>query len=104
MGKRSDIKELVTLLSLALTHRIGSLVNPNEIYSEKYQKESDAFLKKAIKISLRQNWNKDDKIKIREFLKKKLRDDLEKRDFLDDKKFDLIDKEINNVLESLDLN
>ena len=104
MGKKSDIKEMATLLSFALTHRIGSLVNPDEIYSEKYKKESDAFLKKAVKISLRQNWNKDDKIKIKELLKKKLKDDLERRDFLDNKKFDLIDKEINNVLGSLRLN
>ena len=104
MGKRSDIKELVTLLSLALIHKIGSLVNPNEIYSEKYRKESDAFLKKAIKISIRQNWNKEDKINIRELLRRKLRSDLEIRDFLDNKKFDLMDKEMDNILESLSLN
>ena len=104
MGKRSDIKEMVTLVSLSLTHKIGSLVNPDEIYSEKYKKESDAFLKKAMKISLRQNWNKDDKVKIKGLLKKRLRNDLERRDFIDNKKFDLIDKEINNVLGSLRLN
>ncbi len=104
MGKRSDIKELITLLSLALTHKIGGLVNPGEIYSEKYQKESNAFLKKAIKVSLRQNWNKEDKINIRDLLKKKLKSDLEKRDFLNDKKFDLMEREINNALKSLSLN
>ena len=104
MGKKRDIKELVTLISLALTHKIGSLVNPNEIYSEKYRKESDSFLKKAIKISLKQNWNKDDKAKIKELLKKKLKDDLKKRDFIDDKKFSLIDDEINNVLSLIGLN
>lgn len=104
MGKRSDIKELVTLISLTLTHRIGSIVNPDEIYSEKYKKESDAFLKKAIKISVRQNWNKEDKIKIKELLKKKLRSDLENRDFLNNKKFDLIDKEIDDVVKLLGLN
>ncbi len=103
MGKRGDINELVTLLSLALTHRIGGFVNPDDIYSEKYLKESDAFLKKATKISLRQNWSKYDKAKIREFLKKKLREGLERRDFLEDKKFKIMDKEINNILRLLDL-
>ena len=78
MGKKGDIDELTTLLSLALTHRIGSFVNPNEIYSEKYRKESDAFLKKALKISLTQNWNISDKIKIKNLLEKKLRESLEK--------------------------
>ena len=104
MGKKSDINELVKLLSLALVHRIGGIVNPNEIYGEKYRKESDAFLRSAEKISLRQNWNRDDKIKIREFLKRRLKDGLEKRDFLDDKKFEIMDKEIDNVLKLLDLN
>ena len=104
MGKKRDIKEMVTLISLALKHKIGSLVNPNEIYSEKYKKESDSFLKQAIKISLRQNWNKEDKAKIKELLKKKLKDDLEKGDFIDDKKFSLIDKEIDDVLNLIELN
>jgi hypothetical protein len=104
MGKRDDINELTALLSLTLTHRIGSLVNPDEIYSEKYRKESDVFLKRAIKISLRYNWNMDNKIKIREFLEKKLRESLEKRDFLDNKKFKLMEKEINSVLKFLNLN
>lgn len=103
MGKNSDISELTTLLSLALTHKIGSIVNPNEIYSEKYRKESDAFLKKAIKISLRHNWNKYDKIKIRKLLEKKLRENLEKRDFLDNKKFEFMKEEIDDVLKFLNL-
>lgn len=103
MGKNSDINELVKLLSLALMHKIGGLVNPNEIYSEKYRKESDIFLRSAEKIYLRRNWNKDDKITIKEFLKKKLRDSLEKRDFLDNKKFSFMNKEIDNVLKTLDL-
>ena len=104
MGKKRDIKEMVTLISLALTHKIGSLVNPDEIYSEKYKRESDSFLKQATKISLRQNWNKDDKAKIKEVLKKRLKDDLSKKDFIDDKKFSLIDSEINSVLNSMGLN
>ena len=103
MGKKSDISELTTLLSLALTHKIGSLVNPNELYSEKYRKESDAFLKKAVKVSLRQNWNENDKIKIKEILEKKLKESLERRDFLDNKKFEFINEEVNSVLKLLGL-
>jgi|SRR3989344_800983 len=103
MGKKGDISELTTLLSLALTHRIGSIVNPNELYSEKYRKESDAFLKKAVKISLRQNWNRYDKIKIRGLLEKKLRESLEKRDFLDKKKFEFMKEEIDDALKFLSL-
>jgi len=103
MGKKDDVKELVALLSLALTHRIGSLVNPNELYSEKYRKESDVFLKQAKKVSLRHNWNEADKAKIKEFLKRKLMENLERRDFLDNKKFRFMEKEISNVLSLLEL-
>ena len=72
MGKKKDINKLVTFLSLGLVHRIGSIVNLNEIYSEKYKKASEVFLKNAVKISLRYNWNKIDKVEIRELLKKKV--------------------------------
>ena len=104
MGKKSDIEELTNLLSLALVHKIGGMVNPDEIYSEKYRKESDAFLKKAVKVSIRQNWNKEDKKRIKEILGYKLRKNLEKRDFLDSKKFEFVEEEIDDVLKLLELN
>ncbi len=103
MGKTGDIKELTTLLSLALTHKIGSQVNPNEIYTEKYKKESEEFVKEAEKISLRQNWNSYDKNNIKNILRKKLRSKLTTRDFLNNKKFDLMDTEIKNILKRLGL-
>src|SRR3989344_6749597 len=101
MGKNSDMDELTNLLSLALVHKIGGIVNPDEIYSEKYRKESDAFLKKAVRVALRQNWNKEDKIRIKEILTSKLRKNLEKRDFLNDKKFEFMEDEMINVLGQL---
>ena len=103
MGKKDNIRELIILLALSLSHRIGSIINKNEIYAEKYAKESENFLNKAKKVVLRENWSAQDKIIIKEELRKKLRDELTKRDFLDNKKFDIMDEEIYKVLKSLDL-
>jgi len=35
MSKIKTIKELTNLLAIALRHKIGSIVNENEIYAEK---------------------------------------------------------------------
>ncbi|MEK6855001.1 MAG: hypothetical protein AABX73_02150 [Nanoarchaeota archaeon] len=103
MGKRHNREQLITFLALSLTHKIGSRVNSDEVYSAKYRKESDAFLKKAEKISLIENWNNQDRAGIRKMLEKRLRSELEKRDFLSEKKFDLMADEINAVLEEIGL-
>ena len=103
MSKNQNIHELTNILSIALRHKIGSIVNKNEIYAQKYAKDYEIFLKEAVKISLKENWNDSDKIKIKNELKGKLRDELEKREFIDNRKFDIMGKEINNILEVLKL-
>ena len=103
MNKRKIIDELTNVLTQSLRHKIGSIVNPNEIYANKYEKDAEILLIKARKISLQENWNEYDKIKIKESLKKKLQLELEKSDFLDEKKFELIGKEIDAILKELDL-
>lgn len=103
MNKNKLISELTNILSAALRHKIGGIVNFNEIYAQKYSKDADILMKEAEKISLGKNWNSQDKIKIQEQLKKKLKKELESRDFLDNKKFDIMDEEMEKALKNLGL-
>ena len=103
MSKRKNIEELTNLLAIALRHKIGSVVNPNEIYAQKYSKDADILIGEARKIALKENWNNYDKISIKEKLKIKLEEELRKKDFLDNRKFEIMDEEIEKVLEELNL-
>ncbi|MEK6949199.1 MAG: hypothetical protein AABX34_03190 [Nanoarchaeota archaeon] len=103
MGKNKDIDELTNLMTKALRHKIGSIVNKDEFYAAKYAKDAEVFMKEAEKVLLRRNWNRYDKEKIRGQLKIKLQKELEEKDFLDSKKFDIMDEEINKALKELDL-
>lgn len=103
MGKKKDIDVLTTLLSLALAHRIGSVVNKNDIYAQKYAHEGERFFKKARLLALELHYNMNDKALIKLELHKKLNAELQRRDFLSDKKFSLMKQEITNALTSLNL-
>ena len=104
MNKRKVIHELTNLLAVALRHKIGSIVNSNEIYAQKYSKDADILIIEARKIVISRNWNMNDKIKIKEELKKKLKIELESKEFLDNKKFEIMDSEMEKVLKELELN
>ena len=74
MSKNQNIHELTNILAIALRHKIGSIVNKDEIYAQKYAKDYEIFLKEAVKISLKENWNDSDKIKIKnDYFKKSKR-------------------------------
>ena len=103
MSKNKNIQELTTILAIALRHKIGSIVNQNEIYAQKYAKDAEILIKQAQKVSRRENWNNYDKENIKRILKKKLQYELEKREFLDNKKFDIIEEEMNKVLKLIEL-
>ena len=103
MSKKDTIDELTNLLAISLRHKIGSIVNQNEIYASKYAKDADILMNEARKVALKENWNQYDKLSIKEILHKKLKLELEKKDFLDNKKFEIMDKEIEIVLVTLDL-
>ena len=103
MGKNKDIDELTNLMTKALRHKIGSIVNKDEFYASKYAKDAEMFMKEAEKVLLRQNWNNYDKEKIKERLKIKLHKELEEKDFLDNKKFEIMDEEINKALKGVNL-
>lgn len=104
MSKKDNLNKLTTFLALALSHKIGSLVNSNEIYSQKYKKESDNYLNLAREITFEENFNSYDKEEIKTTLKRKLTNELTKKDFLDNKKFTLIDEEIDKTIKELQLN
>lgn len=104
MGKKSNIKKLTNLLTNALTHKIGSIVNKEAPYVEKYEKEAYESVNKARRISQRGNWNSYDKAIIRKELTRKLTKELFRRFFLNERKFDLVDEEIEKVLKDLGLN
>ena len=103
MGKKSEIDQLTNLMSRALRHKIGSIVNKDDFYAEKYAKDSNNIMKEAEKVLIRWNWNREDKIKIKEKLKRKLFSELKEKDFIDDEKYNLMDKEINRALEKFEL-
>ncbi|PIN95022.1 hypothetical protein COU53_01305 [Candidatus Pacearchaeota archaeon CG10_big_fil_rev_8_21_14_0_10_30_48] len=103
MSKNQNIHKLTTVLAISLRHKIGSIVNKDEIYAQKYAKDYEIFLKEAVKVSLRENWNEKDKTKIKNELNSKLRDELKKKEFIDDKKFDIMEKEIDQILGVLKL-
>jgi hypothetical protein len=103
MSKKDDIAELVNILAAALRHKIGSQVNSDEIYAQKYAKDAQLLMKEALKNSVGINFNSKDKAKLRMELEIKLRHELETRDFLDNKKFEMIDSEIDSALKVLNL-
>lgn len=103
MGKNKLISELTNLLAIALRHKIGSIVNQQEIYANKYAKDAEILINEAKKIAISENWNIYDKERIKSDLKTKLKKELESKDFIDKKKFDIMDEEIERVLRELDL-
>lgn len=103
MSKKQILEEFTNTLAVALRHKIGSMVNPNALYAERYAKDSEVFFKQAEKIKNQVTWNYIDKIEIKEILKRKLRNELEKKDFLPIEKYIHIDSEIEKALKILNL-
>ena len=103
MGKTDDLRQLVNLLTKALRHKIGSLVNANEFYVSKYAKDAEIILKEAEKVLLKRHWNLNDKQEIKTHLKKQLKEELTEKTFLDNKKFEMMDEELGKVLKQLSL-
>ena len=103
MSKKSIIEELTNLLSVSLRHKIGSIVNKNEIYAQKYARDYEVLLKEAQKLTLEINFNQYDKINIKSKLKIKLKKELEEKEFIDNSKFDIMDLEIDKPLKELGL-
>jgi len=104
MGKNKNIEELTNLMSIALRHRIGSIVNKEEIYAQRYAKDAENIMEEAKRIVTKQNWNDYNKKEIRERLRRKLLKELTEKDFLDNKKFEIMDEEMNKALKECNLN
>jgi hypothetical protein len=103
MSKTSSTSELINLLVKSLRHKIGGIVNSNEIYAQKYSKDAEVLFREAEKVCKKENWNNYDKERIKNELKENLLIELKKCDFLDDGKFDILDEEIMAALRSLSL-
>ena len=103
MGKSKDMQELTNLMTKALRHKIGSIVNKDGFYANKYAKDAEVIMKEAEKVLLKQNWNNYDKPKIKEQLKIKLHKELKQKDFLDNRKFDIMGEEIDKALKEFNL-
>ncbi|MBI2139022.1 hypothetical protein HYU13_05505 [Candidatus Woesearchaeota archaeon] len=101
MSKKADMEELTNILSKALRHSIGGKVNPDELYASQYAKDAEILMREAQKVSLRENWNQDDKKQMKEMLRRKLKIELEKKDFLPEKKFEMMEEEIDAALKEL---
>jgi len=104
MGKNSDIDQITTILSTALRHKIGAILGMDKKYFRKYEIEFSARRDLAKKILKECNFNSYDKNKITILLKRKLERELERRDYINQKKFEIMDEEIEKVLKELELN
>ena len=103
MGKNKSFYELINLIVVALRHKIGSIVNPNEVYANKYAKDAETLMNEARKSARQENWNNYEIQEIGKEVRKKLRKELEEKTFLDNKKFDIMNREIEKVLKELGL-
>src|SRR3989338_7370051 len=103
MGKNRDIDQITTILSTALRHKIGAILGIDKRYFKKYEIEFGARRDIAKKILKDCNFNSYDKNIIRIHLKRKLERELEKRYYINEGKFDLVDAEIDKVLKELGL-
>lgn len=104
MSKKQLIHGLTNLLAIALRHKIGGIVNKEEIYAGKYAKDAETLLKEAKKIAIKENWNTYDKDKIKKELRSKLKKELEEKEFLNNKKFDIMEEEMKRVLKEMNIN
>jgi hypothetical protein len=104
MSKKEEINKLVSALANSLTHEIGAIVNEKSLYVEKYRKESENFIVISKDILNVLNLNREDKAHIRAALKIELDKELTKRNYLDIKKFKLVDQKIEEVLRDLRIN
>ena len=103
MGKKDDIAQLTNIMAVSLRHRIGALVNNDDFYAEKYAKDAEHIMKEAERVLKRQHWNADDKIRIKEALSIKLHKELEEKEFLHEKKFEVMDEHIQKALQGFGL-
>jgi len=103
MSKNSSTNELINLLVKSLRHKIGGIVNLNEIYAQKYSKDAEVLFKEAEKVCRKENCHNYDKERIKNELKENLLIELKKCDFLDNRKFDIMDEEIGLALRVLGL-
>ena|SRR3989344_3367980 len=101
MSKKAQINKITSILSISLRHKIGAIVNSNELYAQKYSRDAEILFKEAEKLVLREKWNNKDKTKIKEQLEKKLKKELGEKTFLDNKKFELISGEIDVAMRVL---
>ncbi|MBI2136228.1 hypothetical protein HYU06_04095 [Candidatus Woesearchaeota archaeon] len=101
MSKSRDIQELTGLLSQSLRHKIGSIVNKQELYATQYAKNAATILKRAAVVSKRHTWNRDEKAEIRTMLYNKLYNELKQKTFLHERKFEMIDDEIDKALKEI---
>lgn len=95
------MEELANILAKAIRHRIGSIVNQEELYAKQYAKDADNLTLEAQKVAMREHWNQNDRTDIEEMLRKKLKAELEKKDFLPEKKFEMMGKEIKAALREI---
>ena len=101
MSKTKDIEQLTNILAKALRHKIGSIVNENEFYAGKYAKDAEMLMKEAEKVLVKHSWNNEEKLAIRNKLRRKLNTELEKKDFLHEQKFVIMESEMEKALKEL---
>ncbi|MEK6890315.1 MAG: hypothetical protein AABX35_03950 [Nanoarchaeota archaeon] len=103
MGKKKEIDMLTTFIADALRHRIGALLGLDKKYFRKYIFEYQERMNLAKKVIQKNHFNSYDETIIKEKVIHKLNNELASREYIDNKKFDIMDEEIEKALKELEL-
>ena len=103
MGKQEEIRRIARFIALAAVHKIGGLLNPSAIYAEKYKKEYGNFVQQAENILIGRNWNREDKEEIKTEARKQAHDELKRRGYIAERKFDILDRELGEVTGEMEI-
>jgi len=101
MGKSAKIEEVVNRLAVALRHRIGALLGTNKDYAKRYLYDSIELINQAREIVIDLHLNVEDKQELKIKLSHKLQKELEVKEFIPEKKFQIMNSEIDKVLREL---
>ncbi|MBI5389054.1 hypothetical protein HZB01_01605 [Candidatus Woesearchaeota archaeon] len=99
MGKRKTMEQAANILTQSLRHRIGSIVNDHEVYASKYAKDAEILLSEAKKMLEKYHWNADDAQLFKKMVERKLKQELTEKTFLAERKFEIMDEEIEKMLK-----
>jgi hypothetical protein len=100
VSKRERLENLATFIGLRAAHEILIRVTNKPESNHHLEQEADNYGNLSFDLA-KGNWNQEDILEIKELAKKCCNKKLRKYHDIDDKKFDMMEKVIENVLVDL---